>query len=736
MSLHTHRQARPPERLAELEAKVQELELLNELAVEAGRSRSTDALLNFILDHVMKALGAEQGTILTARKSEEGGLTTLIRQDDCSRIRKGLHIGGEIAGYVLYHRAPVLIEDLARDKRFAPKTQEKLLVHSVVCVPLIHGEELLGALMMVNRKDGGSFRAHDQLLLETIAGQVGQLLTNLRLQEHAESARAEAMRAHLEAEKQHEINELKSRLFANITHELMSPLAVVLGSLELLPARAAERALEEEVRVMRRNILRLQRLIGQLLDLAKLDAGQITISAQRTDAVGFVGTIVRSFTPLAERNGVTLLFNPMEGDLKGYMDRDLTEKILSNILSNAFKWTPPGGEIVVGLTREPAPQCGLSLTVSDTGSGIAPEHLEHIFTRYHRGDPMHSGFGIGLAFVKDLVELLRGTVAVASEPGSGTTVSIRLPLSRDAFGEGELLAAQEGDEREPEGHPSTTASDTAQGLEAVIRPAEPLLLIVEDSADLRRYLCEELNATYTVLEAPDGESGVGLALERIPDLVVCDVMMPGIDGCEVCRRLKIDERTSHIPVILLTGRTLGDDRIRGFEVGADDYVAKPCDMLELKVRINNLLEGRKALGAKYGGALSLPIAEDRPPSADERFLGRVREAVEQRMADAHLETASLARELAMSRMQLNRKLHALTGRSTHDFIRHLRLVRAAEMLRTHSGTVTEIAYAVGFNNLSHFAVAFRQEYGSRPSDYAARRARGGGFPVSPPPGAP
>jgi AraC-like DNA-binding protein len=186
-------------------------------------------------------------------------------------------------------------------------------------------------------------------------------------------------------------------------------------------------------------------------------------------------------------------------------------------------------------------------------------------------------------------------------------------------------------------------------------------------------------------------------------------------------------------VILLTGRTLGDDRIRGFEVGADDYVAKPCDMLELKVRINNLLEGRRALRAKYGGALLRPAAEHTPPSADERFLGRVREAVERRLSDARLETGSLARELALSRMQLNRKLHALTGRSTHDFIRHLRLARAAEMLRMHSGTVTEIAYAVGFNNISHFALAFRQEHGSRPSDYAARQGRPDELRVSPPP---
>ena len=227
-------------RLKELEAKIAELHLLNELAVEAGRATSTDSLLNFILERVMKSLGAEQGTILTAPEKDERNLKTLIRHDDCSRIRKGLHIGSEITGYVLFHRKPLLIENLARDTRFMPSADDLQLVHSVACVPLLHGGDLLGALLMVNRKSGGCFLPKDLTLLETIAAQVGQLLRNLRLQERAHAARAEAMLAHLEAEKEHEINEIKSRLFASITHELMSPLTVVLGSLDLLPGRRGQ----------------------------------------------------------------------------------------------------------------------------------------------------------------------------------------------------------------------------------------------------------------------------------------------------------------------------------------------------------------------------------------------------------------------------------------------------------------------------------------------------------------
>jgi DNA-binding response OmpR family regulator len=211
-----------------------------------------------------------------------------------------------------------------------------------------------------------------------------------------------------------------------------------------------------------------------------------------------------------------------------------------------------------------------------------------------------------------------------------------------------------------------------------------------------------------------------LAFERIPDLVLCDVMMPGIDGCEVCRRLKADERTSHIPVILLTARSLCDDRIKGLEAGADAYMAKPCDIVELKVRIGNLLEGRRALRERY---LHIGTSgAETAVSAEERFLGRVRSIVAERLSDARLDTASLASQLGLSRMQLNRKLQALTGRSTHVFIRRLRLDRAAEMLQGRSGTVTEVAYAVGFNNLSHFARAFRQEHGVRPSEYAAEKA--------------
>jgi DNA-binding response OmpR family regulator len=468
---------------------------------------------------------------------------------------------------------------------------------------------------------------------------------------------------------------------------------------------------------MRRNVLRLQRLIGQLLDLARLDAGQIKVCAQRTEAVGFLDVIVQSFTPLADRNGVSLVYTPATERFEGYLDRDLTEKIVSNILSNAFKWTPAGGEIIVSLESDPQAPATLLVRVSDTGSGIPADQLARIFERYNRGEHDHAGFGIGLAFVKELVELLRGAVAVESDVGAGTTVTVRLPMSLETFAGAEILE-ESGPEQTA---PATTASVTAGGLEAVIRPADPLLLIIEDNADLRRYLREGLFGDYTLLEAEEGSSGLAVALERIPDLVICDVMMPGIQGIEVCRRLKADERTSHIPLILLTGRARGDDRVKGLEAGADDYVTKPFDMQELRARIVNLLEGRRLLRAKYEVSSPRQI----PLSADERFIARVREAIEQRLSDARLDTASLAREMAMSRMQLNRKLQALTGRSTHEFIRFLRLTRAAEMLHAHAATVTEIAYAVGFNNVSHFAVAFRQQHGCRPSDYAASQSHAG-----------
>ncbi|KUG08230.1 hypothetical protein ASU33_08580 [Solirubrum puertoriconensis] len=523
-----------------------------------------------------------------------------------------------------------------------------------------------------------------------------------------------------------ELDELKTKFFTNISHELRTPLTLIISPLEQLLSEAQQQPDQPappEYVLMLRNARRLLQLINQLLDIARLEAGQMHLAAAPVDMVRTVRTSVSSFESLAVSHAVALRFETELDNLEVYLDADQFDKILYNLLGNAFKFTPAGGEVIVSLGQ----QAGRAvLRVQDTGVGIPAEHVPLIFDRFHQVDDTqtrrHEGSGIGLALVKELVTLHHGSIRVSSALGEGTTFVVELPLGNAHLQPNEI-------------RPAMAASATNAGF-AVSLPdfidqpdtaltvapsdARPLVLVVEDNPEVRDYIRTCLATEFRVRTANDGEQGLALLKDLEPDLIVSDLMMPVLDGLELCRRIREDEHTSHIPVILLTARAGDEARLTSFGLGADEYLTKPFHPEELRVRIHNLVQQRRLLRQRFGREVTLQPRDISITSADETFLNRAMAVVEQHMADTEFSVERFADEMAMSRVQLHRKLKALTDQPTSEFVRTVRLRRAAVLLQGHAGNVAEVAEAVGFANLSYFSKCFRELYRQSPSEYATQ----------------
>lgn len=547
------------------------------------------------------------------------------------------------------------------------------------------------------------------------------------------SLRHEMQMRDFESKKLREIDQIKSRFFANISHEFRTPLTLILGPLDRIQSSLREHDMQEDVSAMRRSAQKLLQLINRLLDLSKVDAGQMPLCARKTDFIVFLQMHISSFLPFAERRGIGLKFEPCADPIEVTIDREKIEEVISNLLSNALKFTPRGGEVTLsaristeaasaGSIQSPAHQC-VSVAVTDTGIGIPPDELPKVFDRFHQVDNIRhqqrGGTGIGLALAKELVEMHNGSIAATSVVGEGSTFTFTLPMGQDHLRPDQIFEDDQG--ASVARHPKEV-----EGMEEDVTPGflkhpgpdhkKPLVLLIEDNADVRRFIRSILDHEYRIEEAANGEAGLTIAAEELPDIVISDVMMPRMDGLELCKRLKTDERTSHIPVILLTAKASMDSKLEGLAIGADDYIVKPFEASELLARARNLIENRLKLREKYRHSIALGTPDLPASSADERFLKKAITAVERHLSEAGYETATLAYELCMSRMNLNRKLHALTGHSTHAFIRTLRLHRAAQLLRQRSGTVSEIAFDVGFSSVSHFAKAFHEQFGEFPSE--------------------
>nr|NQU91732.1 response regulator [Bacteroidota bacterium] len=487
--------------------------------------------------------------------------------------------------------------------------------------------------------------------------------------------------------------------------------------------------------MMQRNALRLQNLINQLLSLSKLESGKMKLQAQEVNIVSLVNRYVQSFESLAKQKNIEFMFNSSEANIPLFVDRDKIEKILYNLLSNAFKFTDEGGliEVVVGSGSSSGSATDfVEIKISDTGHGIPPEKFEHIFDRFYQADDSfakdHEGTGIGLALTKELVELHHGKITVESRLGKGTAFTVFLPVGRDHLKPEEIVVRDDsfGESVKSVEFIDQVKQTTEPNIQEMLSDddsekddTKPLLLIVEDNDDLRSYIRSYLTSDYRISEAIDGKIGLEKAIGKIPDLVISDVMMPKMDGMEFTRRLKADERTSHIPVILLTAKAAMEDKLEGLETGADDFLTKPFDTDELLVRIRNLILQRRKLKEiilKNIGSVS-QLSNSGVNSMDQKFLEKAIQVVERYISDAEFSVELFGKEMAMSRVQLHRKLTALVEQPAGEFIRTIRLNKAAILLKEKSGNIAEIAYGVGFNNPSYFSECFRKQFGKLPSEY-------------------
>ena len=549
---------------------------------------------------------------------------------------------------------------------------------------------------------------------------------------------------HVEAEKFQELDRMKSRFFANISHEFRTPLTLIKGPIERWLPKIEQPEMRRDFEITHRNTHRLLRLVNQLLDISRLESGKMRLQACPENIVELTRQLTMAFESLASVNDIELRFVGPEEPITVYLEREHYEKIISNLLINALKFTPAGGEVVVDIPQNPPSKGDLSVPlfkggsggmlevrVKDTGQGIPSEKLPHIFNRFYQADDTYAkdtqGSGIGLSLTKELVELHYGKIEVSSEVGKGTEFTIRFPVGKDHLKPEEIVDVSppskiKGDVTIPifpeeineEKLELSSNKETAPSHDATI------VLIVEDNPDMRSYIRELLVQSYKVMEAADGQDGFEKATEIMPDIIISDVMMPVMDGFQFCEKIKTDERTSHIPVILLTAKSSGESKVEGLETGADDYLIKPFDSSELKVRVKNLIEQRRKLRERFQEQVLIQPSEITVTSSDARFLERSIAFVEAHLDDNSLDVKQFSKEIALSRSQLNRKLNALTGQSAKKFIRCLRLKRAAQLLEHHSGNISEIAYTVGFSNPAYFAECFRKLFGVSPSQYVAR----------------
>jgi len=536
----------------------------------------------------------------------------------------------------------------------------------------------------------------------------------------------------LKANKLHELDMMKLKFYTNISHEIRTPLTLILGPLEKMKSNMISPSeMKGHVEVMHRNAVQLLQLINQLLDFRKMESGNLKLSLAQGDLVLFVSETVGSFEKMAEEKGIELKFNSLKKRIVTNFDSEKVGKILNNLLSNAFKFTAKGGKITVNLSLVFDSAEGdlvgnteekqiIEITVKDTGIGISESNLEKIFVRFFQiGENQNqTGTGIGLALTKELVKLHNGKLFVTSKPGKGSKFTVQLPYEEVPVAENEVIV--------PTGSVSTEVQPEnilkSVKLPDQISEEKKIMLLVDDNADVRYFIKSHFQANFQVLEAANGVEGWDLALKTIPDIIISDVLMPDLDGYEFCKRIRKDERTSHIPVLLVTALGSREHEIEGLSYGADDYITKPFDLVILQTKVENILSVRQSLKQKYTSEILLQPRNIILSSPDERFLQKAIDVIEANISDPDLDIERFASEIGVSRMQLYRKLNALTEMTVKEFVRSIRLKRAAQLLVQRKLNISEIAYAVGFRDLSHFRKCFRQEFGMNASEYVDKHA--------------
>ncbi len=519
------------------------------------------------------------------------------------------------------------------------------------------------------------------------------------------------------------LDQLKSHFFANISHEFRTPLTLILGQIESVMTSGIDIKGKGKLQVANRNAKRLLSLINELLDLSKLEAGSMELAAKRQNMASFLKSLFFSFESLAATKNIELGFVSEADHIPVSFDPDKMEKIFYNLVSNAFKFTPENGKINVSIGIEQDHE--VVIRVKDTGIGIPEDRMEHIFDRFFQVDASstreYEGTGIGLALTRELVLLHKGEIRASSKENVGSEFVISLSLDTS------------GSEKENEAGENNGSNILSESWDTTSEPVEELyvqensvtekrinrelVLVVEDNSDVRSYIREQLENNYRVAEASNGEEGIKMAQDDMPDLIISDVMMPKMDGYLFCKAIRADEKTSHIPIIMLTARAGIDDKIDGLETGVDGYLTKPFNARELKANVKNLIQQRTQLRKRFSKSTVIRPSEVSSVSVDQAFLEKIVKTIETHFEDEQFSVESLAEHVNMSISQLSRKLNALIDQPPGQLIRSLRLQRAADLLAQKAGSVSEVCYKVGFNDNAYFSRAFKKQFGCSPSEY-------------------
>ena len=516
-----------------------------------------------------------------------------------------------------------------------------------------------------------------------------------------------------------EATHAKLVFFTNVSHDFRTPLTLVADPVEqLLEDKALTPRQQSLLKVVHKNVHILLRLVNQILDFRKYENDKLELVRANMNLRVQLQEWSHSFQTLALKKHIhfVLEVNDDRADYLMAVDAEKMERVYFNLLSNAFKFTPENGTITVTLSTLTKEEGGryARLVVADTGSGISVQHIRHIFDRFYQIDVNHAGSGIGLALAKAFVELHGGEITADSVEGKGTVFTVDIPMTVVEEPSADLV-------QEPRITQQTVVEELEdmETEEQIPDENKECILIIDDNADVRDYVKSLLKEEYTVIEAPDGRAGLKKAMKYVPDAIICDVMMPVMDGLECCRKLKTELQTSHIPVMLLTACSLDEQRIQGFECGADSYISKPFNSKLLLVRLRNLMDNHKRLKQFFGDKTTL--SKESVSDVDKGFVDRFRELIEENLADSELSVEDLGGKMGLSRVQLYRKIKALTNYSPNELVRIARLKKAASLLASSEKTISEITYEVGFTSPSYFTKCYKEYFGESPTDFLKRR---------------
>ena len=513
-----------------------------------------------------------------------------------------------------------------------------------------------------------------------------------------------------------ELDQVKSDFFTNISHELRTPLTLISGPVQN-QLNNEELTTDDRINLemIKRNADRLTELVDQLLDISKLETGSLNLAISRGNIIAFIGTLLDGFSFLSIQKQIDLTINSKNTTEDFWFDMDVLEKILVNLLSNAIKYTPETGNIFVDYFVSDEQ---LTFSVKNSGSGLSEEEMDKIFDRFYQINETKQGVGIGLALTKELVNLHKGSINVDSIPGEWTRFKLNLPIGKSVYTTNELTT--ESYSAPLKNKISKPSIESINEIDENAHPDEekPLLLIVDDNDDVRTYISGLFSDTFNLLQAENGSIGIEMAIQHIPDIIICGIMMPITNGITLCNTLKEDELTSHIPIILLTAKVGQEHELEGIKTGADDYITKPFRADLLRLKIENIIANRKKLQERYQQEVVLRPQNIAVISTEKQFLEKIKIALDDQLVEPDFGVNDLSNEVGVSRMQLHRKLKAITGLSASEFIRTQRLQLAANLLMNSDLNISEIGYSTGFNNHAYFSKCFKEMYKCTPSEYA------------------